>query len=65
MKVFGGANIRNVAVAGHGSSGKTSLVAGCLFLGGVGNRLGRVDDGTTITDFDPEEVERKISISAA
>ncbi|MCI0418666.1 MAG: elongation factor G [Acidobacteria bacterium] len=65
MKVFGGANIRNVAVAGHGSSGKTSLVAGCLYLGGVGNRLGRVDDGTTLTDFDPEEIERKISISSA
>jgi len=65
VKVFGGANIRNVAVVGHGSSGKTSLVAGCLYAGGVGTRLGRVDDGTTITDFDPEEVERKISISAA
>jgi elongation factor G len=65
VKVFTGANIRNVAVTGHGSSGKTSLVAGCLFLGGVGNRLGRVDDGTTATDFDPEEIERKISISTA
>ena len=65
MKVFGGASIRNVAVVGHGSSGKTSLVAGCLFLGGVGNRLGRVDDGTAVTDFDPEEIERKISISTA
>jgi elongation factor G len=65
VKVFAGANIRNVAVAGHGSSGKTSLVAGCLFLGGVGSRLGRTDEGTTITDFDPEEVERKISISTA
>ena len=65
MKVFGGASIRNVAVVGHGSSGKTSLVAGCLFLGGVGNRLGRVDDGTALTDFDPEEIERKISISTA
>ena len=65
MKVFGGANIRNVAVVGHGSSGKTSLVAGCLYLAGVGNRLGRVDDGTALTDFDPEEIERKISISTA
>lgn len=65
MKVFSNGNIRNVAIAGHGSSGKTSLVAGCLFLGGVGNRLGRVDDGTTVTDFDTEEIERKISISTA
>jgi elongation factor G len=65
VKVFGGANIRNVAVVGHGSSGKTSLVAGCLYAGGLGTRLGRVDEGTTITDFDPEEVERKISISTS
>ena len=65
MKVYTGGSIRNVAVVGHGSSGKTSLVAGCLFLGGVGNRLGKVDEGTTITDFDPEEIERKISISTA
>ncbi len=63
MKVYNGANIKNVAVAGHGSSGKTSLVASCLFLGGVGNRLGRVDDGTSVTDFDAEEIERKISIT--
>jgi elongation factor G len=65
VKVFAGDNIRNVAIVGHGSSGKTSLVAGCLFLGGVGTRLGRVDDGTALTDFDPEEIERKISISTA
>ena len=65
MKVFPGSNIRNVAIAGHGSSGKTSLVAGCLYLGGVGNRLGRVDDGTALTDFDQEEIERKISIATA
>jgi elongation factor G len=65
VKVFAGGNIRNVAIVGHGSSGKTSLVAGCLFLGGVGNRLGRVDDGTALTDFDPEEIERKITISTA
>ncbi len=65
MKVFESANIRNVAVAGHGSCGKTSLVAGCLYMGEVGTRLGRVDDGTTITDFDAEEIERKVSISTA
>jgi elongation factor G len=63
VKVYSGANIKNVAVTGHGSSGKTSLVAGCLYLGGSGNRLGRVDDGTAITDFDAEEIERKISIT--
>ena len=63
MKVYSPVDIRNVAVAGHGSSGKTSLVAGCLYVAGVGNRLGRVEEGTTLTDFDPEEIERKISIS--
>ncbi len=63
MKVYAPADIRNVAVAGHGSSGKTSLVAGCLYASGVGNRLGRVDDGTTLTDYDAEEIERKISTS--
>ncbi|MEW5979835.1 MAG: elongation factor G [Acidobacteriota bacterium] len=63
MTVYESASLRNVAVAGHGSCGKTSVVAGCLYLGGVGNRLGRVDEGTTVTDFDPEEIERKISIS--
>ncbi|MDE2963802.1 MAG: GTP-binding protein, partial [Acidobacteriota bacterium] len=63
MKVYSPADIRNVAVAGHGSSGKTSLVAGCLYAAGVGNRLGRVDEGTTLTDYDPEEIERKISTS--
>jgi elongation factor G len=65
VKVFTGANIRNVAVAGHGSSGKTSLISGCLYFGGIGNRLGRVDEGTALTDFDPEEIERRISISTA
>lgn len=65
MKVFESANIRNVVVTGHGSSGKTSLVAGCLFMGGVGSRLGRVDEGTTVTDFDPEEIERRVSISTS
>ena len=63
MKVYEPANIRNVAVTGHGSCGKTSLVAACLYAGGVGNRLGKVDDGTAVTDFDHEEIDRKISIS--
>ncbi len=63
MKVYPPVDIRNVAVTGHGSSGKTSLVAGCLYVAGVGNRLGRVEEGTTLTDFDPEEIERQISIT--
>ncbi|MCH7979787.1 MAG: hypothetical protein IH935_12530, partial [Acidobacteria bacterium] len=65
MKVYPGKDIRNVGVVGHGNSGKTSLVAGFLHAGGLTNRLGRVDDGTTTTDYDAEEIERKITISTA
>ena len=62
MKVYLGKDIRNIGVVGHGDSGKTTLVAGLLYAAGVTNRLGRVDDGTTTTDFDEEEIERKITI---
>jgi elongation factor G len=57
-------DIRNVALAGHGHSGKTSLVAGFLFATGYTNRLTRVDEGNTVTDFDDEEIARKITISS-
>jgi len=65
MKVYTGSEIRNVAVAGHNDTGKTTLVSQFLFNAGVTTRLGRVEDGTTTTDFDADEVERKHSISAA
>ncbi|MCC7495955.1 MAG: elongation factor G [Bryobacterales bacterium] len=65
MKVYEGADIRNVGLVGHGHSGKTSLAAGLLFTAGVTNRLTRVDEGNTITDFDDEEIQRKITISTA
>ena len=65
MKVYDAPNIRNLATVGHGGCGKTSLVSALLFDAGAVNRLGRVDDGTTVTDFDPDEVERKISLLAA
>ena len=64
MKSYEGANIRNVAVVGHGHAGKTSLVSAMLFSAGATQRLGRVDDGTTVTDYDEEEVARQMSISA-
>jgi len=65
MKVYDAPSIRNVAVVGHGGCGKTSLVSAMLFDMGAVNRLGRVEDGTTVTDFDPDEVERRISLQCA
>ncbi|HEY6764523.1 MAG TPA: elongation factor G [Candidatus Sulfotelmatobacter sp.] len=65
MKVYSGENIRNVAIVGHGHAGKTSLVSAMLYTAGATPRLGRVDDGTAITDYDEEEVARKMSIAAA
>ena len=65
MKTYEGKDIRNVGVVGHGDSGKTTLTAGLLFTAGATNRLLRVDEGNTITDFDEEEVQRKVSISTA
>src|SRR6266850_2484020 len=59
------AKIRNVAFVGHGGVGKTSLVEAILFACGACSRLGRVDDGTTTTDFDPDEIKRKISLNTA
>jgi elongation factor G len=64
MKVYEGSDLRNVALVGHLHSGKTSLAAAMLFTAGATPRLTRVDEGNTPTDFDEEEVARKISISA-
>lgn len=65
MKVYETAQLRNVAVIGHGGTGKTSLVEAMLFNAGHTTRLGKVDDGTATTDFLPEEVKRKISVNLA
>src|SRR3954465_4500751 len=64
MKVYDAGSIRNVALVGHAGSGKTQLASAILADTGMINRFGKVDDGTTITDFDEEEIVRKHTLSA-
>lgn len=65
MKEYRSDKLRNVGIVSHGGAGKTSLTEALLFNSGAVNRLGRVDDGTSTTDFEPEEIKRKVTISAA
>lgn len=64
MKVYPTSRLRNLALVAHGGAGKTSLVEAMLFNAGHTTRLGRVDDGTTVSDFHPEEIKRKMTINA-
>src|SRR5690606_24572203 len=65
MKVYDAAAIRNVALAGHAGCGKTQLVSALLFTSGMVNRLGKVDEGNTVTDYDEEEISRKHTLAAS
>jgi elongation factor G len=65
MKVYEVSEIRNVGVIGHGAAGKTSLASALLFDSGAVNRLGKVEQGNTVTDYDDEEIHRKVSISSS
>ena len=65
MKVYDATSIRNVALVGHGGCGKTQLVSALLFAAGAVNRLGKVDDGSTVTDFDDEAIARKHTLAAS
>src|SRR2546430_3876423 len=65
MKVYEAASIRNVALVAHSGSGKTQLCSAILSTAGMVNRFGKVDDGTTVTDFDDEEIARKHTLSAS
>ena len=65
MQVYQTGDIRNIGIAGHSGSGKTSLLETMLFNTGFTNRLGKVEDGTTVTDYLPEEIKRQVTISAS
>src|SRR5258706_4717033 len=62
MKTYATQSIRNVGIAGHGDTGKTQLVSSLLFTSGMTTRLGKVAEGNTVTDWDEEEIARKITI---
>ena len=65
MKDYSTSDIRNVALVSHGGTGKTSFVEAALFESGATNRLGRVEDGNTVSDYEPDEVKRKSSVALA
>jgi len=65
MKIFEGKDIRNIGIVGHGDHGKTTLAAGYLYTTGATTRLTRADEGNTVTDYDEEEIARKVTVSSS
>jgi len=65
MKKYETEHIRNIGLFGHGSDGKTSLAEAILFNSGENNRLGRVDEGSSLMDYEPEEVGRGMTLTAS
>ncbi len=65
MKQYEAKKIKNIVLAGHGGCGKTSVAEALVYLAGASERLGKVDDGNTVFDFDPEEIKRKVSVASA
>lgn len=65
MKEYNSDAIRNVTFVGHGGSGKTTLTEACLYTAGITTRIGKVEEGNTISDYHPDEIERQISINAS
>ncbi len=65
MKSYSANEIRNVAVLGHSGCGKTTIVEACLHVSGATKRFGRINEGNTVSDYDPEEIKRQVSISSS
>lgn len=65
MRQYLADKIRNIALAGHGGCGKTSLAEAMLFKAGVTDRMGKIENGNTVCDYDPEEIKRKVSLSSS
>ncbi len=65
MKAYAGKDVRNVGIVGHGDCGKTTLTSALLYTAGATNRLTSVDEGNSVTDYDEEEINRKVSVSSA
>lgn len=65
MKQYEAKKIKNIVLAGHGGAGKTSVAESMIYLSGASDRLGKINDGNTVCDFDPEEIKRKVSVVAS